>query len=47
MFLKVKKMPKLFRFTAAEFASRDVPVEVKELFNKYYDKILFIKNYRN
>lgn len=30
MFLRVKKMPKLFRFTAADFASRDAPIETEE-----------------
>jgi len=34
MFLKVKEMPKLFRFIAADFASRDVPIEVEESFNQ-------------
>jgi len=33
MFLKVKKMPKLFRFIAADFASRDASVE-EESFNR-------------
>lgn len=34
MFLTVKKMPKLFRFIAADFASLDAPIEEESEFNQ-------------
>lgn len=39
-FLKVKEMPKLFRFIAADFPSRDASVEMEESFDqKNYSSI--------